>query len=72
MQKDFKPDLICGIEPDGGQQELVHLGGEHVCEPLRCPVQRYPAEEEDGQDEVGEEGGEVNHLESHPGLFSVI
>ena len=37
-------------------------------EPLRRPVQRDPAEEEDGQDEVGEEGGEVNHLESHPGL----
>ena len=35
-------------------------------------MQRDPAEEEDGQDEVGEEGGEVNHLESHQRLFSSI
>ena len=39
-------------------------------EPLRRPVQRDPPEEEDGQDKIGEEGSEVNHLETHPQLFS--
>ena len=62
--------LIGGIQPDCGEEQLVHLGGEHVGEPLRRPVQRDPTEEEDRQDEVREEGGEVNHLECHPGLFS--
>ena len=33
-------------------------------EPLRRSVQRDPPEEEDGQDEVGEEGREVNHLDN--------
>ena len=32
--------------------------------PLRCTMQRDPPEEEDGQDEVGEEGREVNHLDN--------
>ena len=41
-------------------------------EPLRRPVQRDPAEEEDGQDEVGEEGGEVNHLEDYSHLSFVL
>ena len=56
-------NLIGGIQPDCGEQKLVHLGSEHVGEPLRCTVQRDPPEEEDGQDEVGEKGREVNNLD---------
>ena len=54
--------LIGRVKPHCRLQQHLHLGGEHVGEPLRRPVQRDPAEEEDGQDEVGEEGGEVHYL----------
>jgi len=63
-------DLIGGIEPDCGEQKLVHLGGKHVGEPLRRSVQRDPPEEEDGQDKVGEEGREVNHLSRGGNAFA--
>ena len=62
--------LICGIQPDCGEEQLIHLGSEHVGEPLRSTMQGDPAEEEDGQDKVREEGGEVNHLNCHTRLFS--
>ena len=37
-------------------------------QPLRRPVQRDAPEEEDGEDEVGKEGGEVHDLDYNPGL----
>ena len=55
-------NLICSVKPNCGQQQFVQLGGEHVSEALGGPVQRDPAEEEDREHEVGEEGSEVNHL----------
>ena len=55
-------NLICSVKPNCGQQQFVHLGGEHVSEALGGPVQRDPPEEEDREHEVGEEGSEVNHL----------
>ena len=55
-------NLICSVKPNCGQQQFVHLGGEHVSEALGGPVQRDPPEEEDREHKVGEEGSEVNHL----------
>ena len=55
-------DLVGSVEPDGGFQQHLHLRREHVDETLRGALESDPSEEEDGEDHVGEEGGEVDDL----------
>ena len=40
----------------------TNLGGEHVGQPSGGALQSDASEEEDGEDEVGEEGREVDDL----------
>ena len=39
-----------------------NLGGEHVGQPSGGALQSDASEEEDGEDEVGEDGGEVDNF----------
>ncbi len=41
---------------------FAYVRGEHVCDPVRGPLEGEAADEEDCQDDVGEEGGEVDDL----------
>ena len=43
--------------------QLGEVGHEIEVDAVRGPLQRHAAEEEDRQQEVGEEGGEVNNLQ---------
>ena len=43
--------------------QLGEVGHEIEVDPVRGPLQRHAAEEEDRQQEVGEEGGEVDNLQ---------
>ena len=51
-----------GINPHSGVAQLAEIRSEIEVDPVASPVQGHPAEEEDGEEEVGEEGGEVDHL----------
>ena len=67
--------MVGGVQPDSRLEQHLHLRGEtqslcqtgqtnlrseHVGQAGRGPLQGDPPEEEDGEDEVGEEGREVN------------
>lgn len=45
------------------QEPSPYLGGEHVQDAVHRPSQQQPADQEAGQDHVGEEGAEVHHLQ---------
>lgn len=55
-------DLGGRIQPHRWLQQLLHLRRVHVHQPGSGAAQRNPTNEEDGQHDVGEEGGEVDHL----------
>ena len=54
--------LVCRIQPNCRLHQHLHLGCEHVNEPLCGSLEGDPPEEEDGQHEVGEHGREVDNL----------
>ena len=69
--------MVGGVQPDGRLEQHLHLRGEtqslcqtgqtnlrseHVGQAGRGAPESDPAEEEDGEDEVGEEGREVNNF----------
>ena len=54
--------LVGRIQPNCRLHQHLHLGCEHVNEPLCGPLEGDPPEEEDGQHEVGEQGREVDNL----------
>ena len=53
-----------GINPHSGVAQLAEIRSEIEVDPVASPVQGHPAEEEDGEEEVGEESREVNNLSS--------
>ena len=54
--------LVGRIEPNCRLHQHLHLGCEHVNEPLCGSLQGDASEEEDGQHEVREHGREVDNL----------
>ena len=54
--------LSPGINPHSGVAQLGEIRSEIEVDPVTGPVQSHPAEEEDGEEEVGEESGEVDNL----------
>lgn len=50
------------VQPDGRLQQLLHLGRVHVHQAGTRSPECYAPYEEDGQHNVGEQGGEVDHL----------
>ena len=55
-------DLGGGIDPDPGVSELVKVGIEEVGEAIGGTIESDASEEEDGEEDVGEDGSEVDHL----------
>ena len=53
-----------GINPHSGVAQLAEIRSEIEVDPVASPVQGHPAEEEDGEEEVGEESSEVDNLPS--------
>ena len=51
-----------GINPHSGVAQLGEIRSEIEVDPVTSPVQGHPAEEEDGEEEVGEESSEVDNL----------
>ena len=56
--------MSSSIYPDSGLHQLGEVRSEIEVDAVPGPVQGHAAEEEDGEEEVGEEGGEVDHLAS--------
>ena len=56
--------LSPGINPHSGVAQLGEVRSEIEVDPVTSPVQSHPAEEEDGEEEVREESGEVDNLSS--------
>ena len=54
--------MSSGINPDSGLHQLGEVRSEIEVDAVASSVQGDASEEEDGQEEVGEEGGEVDHL----------
>ena len=54
--------MSSGINPDSGLHQLGEVRREIEVDAVAGSVQGDASEEEDGQEEVGEEGGEVDHL----------
>ena len=53
-----------GINPHSGVAQLGEIRSEIEVDPVTGSVQSHPAEEEDGEEEVGEESSEVDNLPS--------
>ena len=55
--------LSSSIDPDSGLHQLGEVRSEIEVDAVPGTVQGHAAEEEDGEEEVGEEGGEVDNLQ---------
>ena len=56
--------LSPGINPHSGVAQLAEIRREIEVDPVPSPGESHAAEEEDGEEEVGEESREVNHFSS--------
>ena len=56
--------LSPGINPNSRFAQLAEIRRQIEVDPVTGPVQSHAAEEEDGEEEVGEESREVNHFSS--------
>ena len=56
--------LSPGINPHPGVAQLAEIRREIEVDPVPSPGESHAAEEEDGEEEVGEESREVNNLSS--------
>ena len=58
----WEENLGCGVNPDPGVAQLGEVGHKIEVDTVRGALESHAAEEEDEEKEVGEEGGEVDHL----------
>lgn len=55
-------NLGCSVNPDPRVAQLGEVGHQIEVDTVRGALESHAAEEEDEEKEVGEEGGEVDHL----------